>query len=52
MTPTRTRTRTSAPAQRRRAATEQAIYGRSATVDIEEPVAVLVQIWRRVLRLR
>jgi AcrR family transcriptional regulator len=28
------------------------IYGRSATVDIEEPVAVLVQIWRRTLRLR
>jgi TetR/AcrR family transcriptional regulator, ethionamide resistance regulator len=28
------------------------IYGRGAAVPIEEPVAVLVQIWRRTLRLR
>jgi TetR/AcrR family transcriptional regulator, ethionamide resistance regulator len=28
------------------------IYGHSPVVDIEEPVAVLVQIWRRTLRLR
>ena len=28
------------------------IYGTDARVDIEEPVAVLVQIWRRTLRLR
>ncbi len=28
------------------------IYGRSAAVDIAEPVAVLAQIWRRTLRLR
>ncbi len=27
------------------------VYGGSAGVDIEEPVAVLVQIWRRTLRL-
>jgi TetR/AcrR family transcriptional regulator, ethionamide resistance regulator len=28
------------------------VYGRSAAVDVAEPVAVLVQIWRRTLRLR
>ena len=28
------------------------IYGRSSAVDIDEPVAVLAQIWRRTLRLR
>jgi AcrR family transcriptional regulator len=28
------------------------IYGRSSAVDIAEPVAVLLQIWRRTLRLR
>ncbi|HTU37195.1 MAG TPA: TetR/AcrR family transcriptional regulator [Acidimicrobiales bacterium] len=28
------------------------IYGRSSDVDIAEPVAVLLQIWRRTLRLR
>ena len=28
------------------------IYGRGSSVDVEEPVAVLVQIWRRTLRLR
>jgi TetR/AcrR family transcriptional regulator, ethionamide resistance regulator len=28
------------------------IYGRSAAVDIAEPVAVLAEIWRRALRLR
>jgi TetR/AcrR family transcriptional regulator, ethionamide resistance regulator len=28
------------------------IYGRSSTVEIEEPTAVLLQIWRRTLRLR
>lgn len=28
------------------------IYGHSAEVDVAEPVAVLVQIWRRSLRLR